>query len=172
LSEDNGPPFALVFTNAPRMLVGRLAVKKRLPEAELRFFAGRALFTQNPDLLVLRSLKREQIARALTVLAAVLRGGRTLSTEARAVQEALPGKGLDRLKMLFEKIGRSIDLNSLAEGARHSANRAGLVVCGGIAPALAALRAKKALPSEVTELVRFAASERYLMLRTRRLGVV
>jgi hypothetical protein len=44
------------------------------------------------------------------------------------------------------------------------------VVCGGIAPALEALRAKKALPAETTELVRFAVSERYLELRTRRLS--
>jgi hypothetical protein len=33
-----------------------------------------------------------------------------------------------------------------------------------------ALRAKKALPAEMTELVRFAASERYLQLRGRVLG--
>jgi ribosome maturation protein SDO1 len=35
--------------------------------------------------------------------------------------------------------------------------------------AIASLRAKKALPSEMTELIRFAASERYLQLRNRNL---
>ena len=64
-------------------------------------------------------------------------------------------------------MGTRLDLASLTEGARHSANRAGLVVCGGIAPAIASLRAKRALPSEMMELVRFAASERYLQLRNR-----
>ncbi len=168
-SNDNGPPFALVFPGTPRLLVGRLAIKRELPEAELRFFAGRALFTQNPDLLCLRNLRREQLIRALQVLAQVLRG-QSLSAEARAVRDGLPPKGWERLKQLNEKVGRKMNLSILAEGARHSANRAGLVVCGGVAPALAALRAKKALSSEMIELVRFAASERYLVLRSRKLG--
>ncbi len=168
-SNDNGPPFALVFPGMPRLLVGRLAIKRELPEAELRFFAGRALFTQNPDLLCLRNLRREQLARSLQVLSQVLRG-QSLTAEARAVRDGLPPKGWERLKQLNEKVGRSMNLAALAEGARHSANRAGLVVCGGVAPALAALRAKKALSSEMIELVRFAASERYLLLRSRKLG--
>ena len=168
-SNDNGPPFALVFPGAPRLLVGRLAIKRELPEAELRFFAGRALFTQNPDLLCLRNLRREQLIRALQVLAQVLRG-QSLTAEARAVRDGLPPKGWERLKQLNERVGRKMNLAILSEAARHSANRAGLVVCGGIAPALAALRAKKALSSEMIELVRFAASERYLVLRSRKLG--
>jgi tetratricopeptide (TPR) repeat protein len=168
-SNDNGPPFALVFPGAPRLLVGRLAIKRELPEAELRFFAGRALFTQNPDLLCLRNLRREQLVRALQVLSQVLRG-QSLSAEARAVRDGLPPKGWERLKQLNERVARKMNLAMLAEGARHSANRAGLVVCGGVAPALAALRAKKALSSEMIELVRFAASERYLVLRSRKLG--
>jgi len=168
-SNDNGPPFALVFPGVPRLLVGRLAIKRELPDAELRFFAGRALFTQNPDLLCLRNLRREQLIRALQVLSQVLRG-QSLSAEARAVRDGLPPKGWERLKQLNERVGRSMNLGALAEGARHSANRAGLVVSGGVAPALAALRAKKALSSEMIELVRFAASERYLLLRSRKLG--
>jgi tetratricopeptide (TPR) repeat protein len=168
-SNDNGPPFALVFPGAPRLLVGRLAIKRELPEAELRFFAGRALFTQNPDLLALRNLRREQLMRALTVVGGVLKG-QTMSAESRAVRGGLPVKGMDRLKQLYERVGGNLNLGVLSEGARHSANRAGLVVCGGVAPALAALRAKKALASEMIELVRFAASDRYLQLRLRKLG--
>ena len=49
----DGPPFSLIHTTEPKLLVGKLAVRKELPDAELRFFAGRALFTQNPDLLAL-----------------------------------------------------------------------------------------------------------------------
>ncbi|MBI3181751.1 MAG: hypothetical protein HYZ28_06375 [Myxococcales bacterium] len=169
LSEDNGPPFSLVFANAPRLLVGRLAAKRQLPDSELRFFAGRALFTLNPDLLSLRTLRKEQLERGMSVLASVLRGS-SLSAEARAVRDSLPPKGLERIRELFERNAKSLSLRALADGARHSSNRAGLVVCGGVAPALAALRAKKALQSEIAELVRFAASERYLQLRTRRLG--
>lgn len=169
LSHDNGPPFSCVFPGAPRLLVGRLAVKRELPPAELRFFAGRALFTQSPDLLALRTLRKEQLARSLQVLTMVLRG-QALSAEARVMRDALPPKTWDRLRQLVEAVGHKLSLSALLEGARHSANRAGLVVCGGVAPAVAALRAKRALPAEIVELVRFASSERYLQLRLRRLG--
>jgi hypothetical protein len=171
LTDANGPPFALGFARAPRILVGRTAVKRELPAAELRFFAGRSLFTQTPDLMVLRTLSREQLNRAMAVLGVALRGGRTLSPEAKAVRDALPRKAGDRLRELYLRHRRNLDWVPLGEGARHSANRAGLLVCGGVAPAFAALRAKKALKSELIELVRFAASERYLQLRARRRAV-
>lgn len=169
LSNDNGPPFALVFPGQVRLLVGRLAAKRELPEAELRFFAGRALFTQNPDLLALRTLRKEQLYRSLNVLGAVLRG-QAMSAEARAVRDGLPPKGWERLKQLYERVGRNLDLGAFSEAARHSANRAGLLVAGGVAPALSALRAKKALGSEMMELIRYAGSERYLNVRMRKLG--
>ncbi|MBK7862790.1 MAG: tetratricopeptide repeat protein [Archangiaceae bacterium] len=169
LSQDNGPPFSLIHTTEPKLLVGRFAVKKALPDAELRFFAGRALFTQNPDLLALRSLRKEQLAHGLEVLGQALLG-RTTGVDAKLVRDAISPRLLERLKQLYDRNGRRLEVQKLQEGARHSANRAGLVVCGGIAPALAALRAKKALESELLEVVRFAASERYLNLRGRRLG--
>jgi hypothetical protein len=56
----------------------------------------------------------------------------------------------------------------MADAARDSSNRAGLIACGTVGPALAALRMKRALEREVVELVRFAASERYFQLRTTR----
>ncbi len=170
ISEEAGPPFALVYAGGPRVLVGRLAVKRQLPDAELRFFAGRALFSQNPDLLVLRSLKREQLQRALAILGTVLGDAKPSTPEGRLVRDSLPARSLDRIRELYERHASNLDLRSLTDGARHSANRAGLIVCGGVAPALAALKAKQALPAEVIELVRFAASERYLQLRTRNLG--
>jgi tetratricopeptide (TPR) repeat protein len=169
LSDDNGPPFSLIHTTEPKLLVGKLAVRKQLPDAELRFFAGRALFTQNPDLLALRSLRKEQLAHGLQVLGIAL-NGRGINVESRVVRDAIPQRTLERLKELYGKHASRLEVQKLQEGARHSANRAGLVVCGGVAPALAALRAKKALESELLELVRYAASERYLELRSRRLA--
>ena len=168
LSDDPGPPLALAFTTGPRILVGRLAVKKEVSDAELRFFAGRTLFTQQPELMALRSLRREQLMRGL-VLMNQIADGRGSPFDTRLVRETVPARAWERLKYLVRAVGSKLDLAQLGEGARHSANRAGLVVCGGIAPAVASLRAKKALPSEMIELVRFAASERYLQLRNRNL---
>lgn len=168
VSDDNGPPFSAVQTNPARLVVSRQAAKKAVPDAELRFYAGRALFTLSAELLALRTLKRDQLRAGLDAVGQMLRG--QASTEARLLREALPARSQERLKALWPRVAKSLDLSALMEGARHSVNRAGLVVCGGIAPAIASLRAKKALPVEVTELVRFAASERYLQLRNRRLG--
>ena len=84
-------------------------------------------------------------------------------------RELIPARSWERMRQVVRAAGTNVDLAALSEGARHSANRAGLVVCGGVAPAIASLRAKRALPSEMIELVRFAASERHLQLRNRRL---
>lgn len=166
LSDEPGPPLSLVFTTEPRILVGKLAVKKDVTDAELRFFAGRTLFTQQPELMALRSLRREQVLRGL-VLASQVGEGRASPAETKLFRDAVPARAWERLRSLVKSVGTKLDLAGLTDGARHSANRAGLVVCGGIAPAIASLRAKKALPSEMMELVRFAASERYLQLRNR-----
>lgn len=166
LADEAGPPLALVFTTEPRLLVGKLAVKKEVSDAELRFFAGRALFTLQPELMALRSLRREQVLRGLVMVSQVA-DGRGSPAETKLFRESISVRGWERLRQLVRAVGTKIDLAVLTEGARHSANRAGLVVCGGVAPALASLRAKKALPSEMIELVRFAASERYLQLRNR-----
>lgn len=168
VTDEAGPPFSALNTSPPRIVVTRLSLKKPLPEAEVRFYAGRALFTLGPELLVLRTLKREHLRAGLEAVSQVLKGQQ--STEARLIREVLPPRSLEKLKALWPKASKTVDLSALMEGARHSVNRAGLVVCGGIAPVIASLRAKKALPVEVTELVRFAASERYLQLRNRRLG--
>jgi tetratricopeptide (TPR) repeat protein len=168
VSDEVGPPFTALHALSPRLVVSRLAVKKALPDAELRFYAGRALFTLSPELLALRTLKRDQLKVGLEAVGNALRGHAT--TEARLIRDALSPRSLEKLKALWPTAAKTIDLGALMEGARHSVNRAGLVVCGGIAPVIESLRAKKALPIEVTELVRFAASERYLQLRNRRLG--
>jgi hypothetical protein len=165
LSEDDGPPFSLVHPGAPRLLVGRLAVRQVLPEPELRFFAGRALSCLGPDLLALRCLRKDQLLRAVAILASVLRGGTEFGPEARVVREALHPRARERSLVLLESAMRDFDAAALAESARHSANRAGLVACGGPGPAVAALRALKSSEPELVELVRFSASERYLPLR-------
>jgi hypothetical protein len=167
VSDEVGPPFSALQTTPPRLVVNRASVKKAVADAELRFYAGRALFTLSAELLALRTLKREQLRVGLEAVGLMLKG--QTSTEARVIREALPPRSLERLKTLWPRVVKSLDLSALMEGARHSVNRAGLVVCGGIAPAIASLRLKKALPVEVTELVRFAASERYLQLRNRNL---
>jgi hypothetical protein len=168
IAEDPGPPFSLVYAGEPRLLVGKLAVKKETDGAELRFFAGRALFTQLPELMALRNLRRDQLLKGLQLVADVA-NGRAQSAEARVAKDAIPQRAWDRVRQLIARVGRKLNYSQLAEGARYSSNRAGLVVCGGIAPAVAALRVKRALPAEMMELVRFAASERYLQLRQRNL---
>lgn len=166
VAEDAGPPFSLVYAGEPRLLVGKLAVKKETDAAELRFFAGRALFTQLPELMALRNLRRDQLLKGLQVIADVA-AGRAKSAEARVAKEAVTPRAWERVRELIQRVGRKLNYAQLAEGARYSSNRAGLVVCGGIAPAVAALRVKRALPAEMMALVRFAASERYLQLRGR-----
>ncbi len=169
LSEAAGPPFSVVFADGPRLLVGRLAVKKPSPDAELRFYAGRALFTLSPDLLALRSVSRDEMTRGLQIIGQVLQG-KASAVHSRLVVNDLSPQVWARLKVLFHTQLRVLELGPLTDGARHSANRAGLVVCGGVAPAIEALRAKKALTSEMIELVRFAASDAYLEMRGRTLG--
>lgn len=168
LTSEPGPPLSLVYTGEARVLVGRLALKKEVSDAELRFFAGRALFMLQPELMALRSLRREQLLRGLVLVSQVAEG-RASPGETKLMRDVIPARSWDRLKQLVRAVGTKLDLAALTEGARHSVNRAGLVVCGGIAPAIASLRAKRALPSETIELVRFAASERYLQLRNRHL---
>ncbi len=165
LSEELGPPFSVVFTTETRMLVGTLAYQREVAAAELRFFAGRALFTQRPELLVLRNLKRDQVLRGLELVRLVAEN-RASPPEMKLIHEVVPLRLRERFKHLVRTGTAVSNLASLAEGARHSVNRAGLVVCGGVAPALAALREKKALPSEMIELVQFASSETYLQLRS------
>ncbi len=162
-----GPPFALAAGagESVRLQVGALAVQRPLPGGELRFFAGRALFTQQPLLRALRLLSPEQLEGLLAVLPEALRGGRRLPPEARALCAQLPdgaraglGEGLE------EALEELPGLDGLAMSARHAANRAGLVACGSVRAAVLALRAKRAQEEEVEALLRFAASDRWRSL--------
>src|SRR6185369_11006884 len=118
LSEDNGPPFSLVFTNAPRLLVGKQAVRQVLPAAELRFYAGRALVCLGPDLLALRSLKKDQVLRGLALLSSVLKDGKATSLEARVVRETLDPRQIERATALYGPATREFDVSAMADAAR------------------------------------------------------
>ncbi|MCP3163069.1 hypothetical protein [Myxococcus qinghaiensis] len=165
LAEDDGPPFTAVHTDKPRLLVGRAAIHQALPAAELRFHAGRALVSLSPDLLALRALKGAQLLRALALLSTVLKNPKDSSSDARLVRETLSPRALERTLELLDSGTRDFNASSLADAARDSANRAGLVACGGVGPAVTVIRSRRSNDSELVELLRFAASERYLALR-------
>ncbi|MCY1016378.1 tetratricopeptide repeat protein [Pyxidicoccus sp. MSG2] len=168
LAEDEGPPFTAVHVGQPRLLVGRLTVQQPPSAAELRFHAGRALLSLSPDLLALRALKGGQLLRALALLSTILKDPRASSPDARVVRDSLSPRALERAVALLDAGTRDFNASSLADAARDSANRAGLVACGSVGPALAVLRARHNPDAELVELLRFAASERYLELRAPR----
>ncbi|WIG95404.1 hypothetical protein [Myxococcus sp. SDU36] len=168
LAEDDGPPFTAVHAGHPRLLVGRLLLREPMPLPELRFHVGRALLSLSPDLLALRALKGGQLLRALALLATVLKDPRATGAEARVVRESLSPRALERAMALLEPGTQHFKASALADAARDSANRAGLVACGSIGPALSVLRTRRGNEAELVELLRFAASERYLPLRAPR----
>ena len=86
------------------------------------------------DALRPRFLKMDRQTQAREIRKLILESRDCLEQQARAVRDGLPPKGWDRLKQLYERVGRTLDLGALSEGARHSANRAGLLVAGGVAP--------------------------------------
>ncbi|WP_338869737.1 hypothetical protein [Myxococcus stipitatus] len=168
LADDDSPPFAAVHTDKPRLLVGRAIIRQALPAAELRFHAGRALLSLSPDLLALRAMKGAQLLRALALLSTVLKDPRDTSADAKLVRETLSPRALERTLELLEPGTRDFKASSLVDAARDSANRAGLVACGAVGPAVAVIRARRSQDAELVELLRFAASERYLALRAPR----
>ncbi|MBN8228879.1 hypothetical protein JYK02_15325 [Corallococcus macrosporus] len=163
--DDDTANITPLHTTAPRLVVGRLLVQQPPTNAELRFHAGRALFSLSPDLLALRALRKDHLLRALALLSSVLKNPKDAGDDARVVRESLSPKALERAALLMEPGTRDFDASLLVAAARDSANRAGLVACGGPGAALTVLRARRPHDSELEELVRFAASERYLALR-------
>jgi hypothetical protein len=156
------------YRDGAQLLIARAATRQLQSAAMLRFFAGRALFGQSEDLLCLLLADLEPLRRAFELLGAALADTNHLSREARGMSQLLHPKGRERLKELHERASAQLNVQELKEAAVHSINRAGLTVCGGLGPALAALRSFGASKSEEEELVRFAASARYLELRSRR----
>ncbi len=171
LSEQPGPPFSALYARGPMLLVSSASLKQELAPAELRFFAGRALIQLEPALMCLRSVGRTQLAQAMPVLRSAVEGP-AQSAEARVFQSGLSPEAQTRVWELFRNQKKPFDFVNLADSARHSMNRAGLLVAGGISPALEALRAKRATDAEMIQLIRFAASERYLQLRERMVPVL
>ncbi|RKG96385.1 hypothetical protein D7X32_36230, partial [Corallococcus carmarthensis] len=163
--DDDTANITPLHTSVPRLVVGRLLVQQPPTNAELRFHAGRALFSLSPDLLALRALRKDHLLRALALLSSVLKNPKDAGDDARVVRESLSPRALERAALLMEPGTRDFDASLLVAAARDSANRAGLVACGGPGPALTVLRTRRPHDSELEELVRFAASERYLALR-------
>jgi hypothetical protein len=118
--------------------------------------------------MALRALKGVQFLRALALLSSILKDPNASSPEARVVRESLSPRELKRAVALLDEGTRNFNAPVLADAARDSANRAGLVACGSVGPALAVLRARRGQDSELVELLRFAASERYFELRATR----
>jgi tetratricopeptide (TPR) repeat protein len=163
--DDDTANITPLHITSPRLVVGRLLVQQPPGNAELRFHAGRALFSLSPDLLALRTLRKDHLLRALALLSSVLKNPKDAGDDARVVRESLSPRALERAALLMEPGTRDFDASLLVSAARDSANRAGLVASGGPGPALTVLRARRPHESELEELVRFAASERYLALR-------
>jgi hypothetical protein len=152
---------------ASQVLIGHAATRRLRSEALLRFYAGRALFGQSSELLCLLLAEQTPLERGFELLGAALADSPRLSREARGMSQLLSSKGRESLRELHQRAMANLNIPELKAGALHSANRAGLVLAGGLGPALAALREMKASQREEEELVRFAASARYLGLRTR-----
>jgi len=169
LCDDNSPPIRSANTDPPLLLVGKSATKRKpLPSGQLRFFAGRALATLRPELMALRHIPPRRLAAYLTALKEIVGGECSLSTEARALANYVPRKAHERLRRLAEHMDQhGLPIERLCLGARHTANRAGLIAAGGTAPAIAALQVKRGGSEELGELLLFAISEPYLALRTR-----
>jgi tetratricopeptide (TPR) repeat protein len=170
LASEEGPPFLLQNTDPVRLAVGKMAVRKELAAAELRFYAGRALSALAPDLLALRLLDASQLEAGLKRAREAL------------VPDHLPLLAPPALKALVAWVGtrqreRFVELapeldkakpdwERLISVARYTTNRAGLVAAGGVAPALQALQTKRAGKEELAELVRFAISDRHVRIRS------
>lgn len=165
LAEQEEPLFSLVHTRHPRLLVGQRALREVPPAPQLRFLAGRLLLCLEPDLLALRLLRPDQLLHALDFLASVLVGSTRRGPEMRLLREALTPPLLERASALLEPSRRDLETGALDEAARHTANRGGLLACGSVGPALAALESLRAPTVERAELVLYAASEPYFALR-------
>jgi tetratricopeptide (TPR) repeat protein len=160
LSTQPGPPFSVVAGagDAVRLLVGTLAVRQPIPAGELRFFAGRALYTRQPLLRVLRLVPVDALEELLEALPGAVRGGGRLGRVERELRVQLPEALRDQLLPRLGCLEEELNLDALAMASRHAANRAGLVACGSVGAAVQALRAKRGLEEELEELLRFALS--------------
>ena len=161
------PPMLVRYLNPARLCVSRAAVKRPVSLAEARFFAGRALFAATPEILLLTSVSADQLDEALEGLAALLPSDRRTGSAHRALAEGWSTRVRSRMKTLHAQAAGHVHFDTMGPAALHSMNRAGLLVCGGVTPAIEALRNYGGSAQELAELARFASSERYLKLRSR-----
>jgi hypothetical protein len=172
LAAEEGPPFLLQNTDPVRLAVGRMAVRKELAAAELRFYAARALYSLSPELLALRLLDPGQLQAGLVRAREALLPVH-LPLLAPAAVKALAAAAGPKQRERFVEVARAlgeaeVDWERLIALARYTGNRAGLVASGGVAPTLQALQAKRAGKDELAEVVKFAVSDRMVRIRSAR----
>lgn len=166
----SGPlPVFPVCSAPPALIVSKSLLKKQLPSAVLRFFAGRALASLRPELSMFLLVPQREVEAALTGIRKALNREGRMSERTRAVVQKVSGKSADRLGWILERLsgqGEGV-LARQREGARHTVNRMGLLTAGGIAPALEALDFEGAGEVDRIELLRFAISKAYREFRLR-----
>ncbi len=163
LSRDGALPIFPVCSTPPALFVSKPLLKKKIPSALLRFFAGRGLASLRPELGMFLLVPPERIDAALAGIRKALKREGRMSEHTRAVVQRVSGKSADRLGWLLDRLPGAPpgDLAQLCAGARHTVNRLGLIAAGGIGPALQALDFEGAGEAERAELLRFAISKGY-----------
>lgn len=166
ISQDEGPPVAVANADPPRLQIGKVAIRRQIAPSELRFFAGRALYTLSAEILALRALDADQISTSLAALAQAVGEAPPLTPQAKHLAQRVSHKARESLARLLGAANRQgPHLSRLREAARFTSNRAGLLAAGAVGPSMVALRAKRGAAEEIAELATFAASDRYLVLR-------
>jgi hypothetical protein len=172
VGSNEGPPVELQHAEPVRLSVGRLAIRKELSAAELRFHVGRELTSLSPELCALRLLTPAQLTSGLQRAAQALLPDKLPSSAAQALKDLRERVGAKRRVRFLELVqplaDTPLDWGPLVLAGRLSAYRVGMVTCGGVAPALRALISLKAPPEERADLVRFAISDRMVTYRARR----
>lgn len=145
------PPTAIVVGT-------RLAEGRASPS--LRFLLGRALELARPEYALAAALDPDAFDRAIGPL---LHDG----SDAEGLRRELPFKVARRLGELLASV--ATDGAAIARhrsGARHTGNRAGLLLCGDLVAATSVLRAEGD-EAAVEELARWAVSDECLHLAAR-----
>lgn len=170
LCKSGALPVFPVCSSPPALFVSKPLLKKQLPSALLRFFAGRALASLRPELAMFALVPTAQVEAVLAGIHRALNREGRMSEQTRAVVQRVSGKSADRLAWLLDHLaGQGEGALALAcEGARHTANRMGLFTAGGIGPALDALEFEGAGEAARVELLRFAISKAYREFRLRK----
>mgnify|MGYP001593818863 CR=1 FL=1 len=134
-SEAEAAPISVDFGDGPEIVVARSAMGSSASEAHLRFWAGSAMMARTMELALASTLPNSQLMDGISrVVDAVL--GRGPTRDVHRIREAIGLLSMDRLRALAMQVDIGRDITSLSLAARHSRNRAGLVVSGSVGAAL------------------------------------